>query len=55
MDGYMDIDTVNGIEVTAKPPMNDNDGDLWEFNMSDRTWSLVREDVSHPIKRIRVC
>ena len=54
MDGYMDIDTVNGIEVTAKAPVNDNDGDLWEFNMNDRTWSLVCEDVNIPIKRIKV-
>lgn len=51
MDGYMEIDTVNGVVVTAKPPVNDNDGDLWEFNMS----LLVCEDVNVPIKRIRVC
>lgn len=54
MDGYMEIDTVNGVVVTAKPPINDNDDDMWEFNMNDRTWSLVREDVSRPIKCIRV-
>ena len=46
MDGYMEIDTVNGTAITVKTPTyNKNDTNIWEFDMISMNWNVISDEI----------
>ena len=53
---YMEIDSVNGVEVTSKPPeLHSEDSYIWYFDLNNLTWNKSYNIIqNNNIKRIKV-